>query len=78
MIHWRGNFAWFIEKGIFFFWINPWYFKDKYEAKFKSRKLMLLKKMVSFKKEKNESMKEFFKNIRDSLDQLKGIDFSRP
>jgi hypothetical protein len=39
---------------------------------------MLLKKMVSFKKEKNESTKKFFKNIRDSLDQLKGVEFSIP
>jgi hypothetical protein len=34
--------------------------------------------MVSFKKEKNENMKDFFLNIRNSLDQLKGIDISIP
>jgi hypothetical protein len=37
---------------------------------------MLSKRIVTMKKEGNKSMDDYFKSIKNTLDHLKGIDFS--
>jgi len=48
------------------------------EAKSCSRKLILLKTIVSMKKEQKISLDNYFREVKKIVDQLEGVDFSIP
>ncbi len=54
------------------------YLIAKNEAKSCSRKLILLKKIDSMKKEQKFSLDSYFREVKKILDQLEGVDFSIP
>ncbi len=52
--------------------------KEKYEVKIGSKKLMLLKKLMTMKKDESINMDQYFKGVKEILDYLEGINFSIP
>jgi hypothetical protein len=50
--------------------------KEKYEVKIGSKKLMLLKNLMTMKKDESINMDQYFKGVKEILDYLEGINFS--
>jgi hypothetical protein len=52
--------------------------KEKYEFKVGSKKLMLLKKLMTMRKYESIDVDQYFKGVKEILDYLEGINFSIP
>lgn len=52
--------------------------EDRYQSKSGSRRLVLLQKLVSLRKEDGTSMEQYVTEVKDIIDQLKGMEVKIP